>query len=166
MLNGAAEPTGRPSWIYLTGNSMQNHSRELSGPEQVAQTYASVIAGASGIKYFLGDPAGREHWLAMKRTNAELLALESVLFSRDPAPTVECSAADIVWTARRVGSQVYLLAVNVEDRAVTGKFRLMSDVGGRNAVVLFEDRVLGMDSDVLADEFAPFARHVYRLGKQ
>jgi len=162
MMREAAAPTRRPVWLYLTGNNLQNHTKEPSAAQQVAQTYGCVIAGASGIKYFLGDPVCKAHWTAMKRTNREITSLAPVIFSRQPAPAVECSSAAIVFMTRRVGSNVYLISVNLEDRAVDATFAL-SDMDRADAVVLFEDRVVRLESGSLKDAFAPHQRHVYRL---
>ena len=53
------------------------------------------MAGASGLIYFMGDPAERGHWLQMQQLNAEFAALESVLLSATPAPEARCSSGAI-----------------------------------------------------------------------
>ena len=165
MMNEVAIPSGRPVWIYLTGNNLQNHAKEPTAGEQVAQTYAAVITGASGVKYFLGDPVCKAHWSAMKRTNIELQALAPVLLSSEPAPSARCSSTAVCFTTRRVGTEVYLIAVNIEDRRMEARFALAL-TGAADAVVLFEDRVVRMADGVVSDLFDSYERHVYRIHQQ
>ena len=63
---------------------------------------------------------------------------------------------------RRAGAQVYLVAVNLEDRAADAAFTL-SGLRSGTAVVLFEDRVVSFADGVLTDAFDAHERHVYRI---
>ncbi len=161
MLRRAADPGGRPVFMFLTCNQLQNHSREPSPGMQTAQTWACVLSGAAGVIYFMGDPAGRAHWRAMVRANQELQSLTGVLFSREARPEVRCSAPAICFTTRSSGTDRYLLAVNLEDRPVDAAFSI---AGAKNAeaVVLFEDRGVRIKDGVLRDAFGPYQRRVYR----
>ncbi|NOY81407.1 MAG: hypothetical protein GXP31_10440 [Kiritimatiellaeota bacterium] len=161
MLRRAADPGGRPVFMFLTCNQLQNHSQEPTPDVQTAQTWACVLSGASGVVYFMGDPAGKTHWRAMVRANRELQSLAGVLFSPGPRPEVRCSAPAICFTTRSSGTNRYLLAVNLEDRPVTTAF---SVAGAKNAdaVVLFEDRTVRIADGVLRDAFGPHQRRVYR----
>ena len=162
MMNEVAIPSRRPVWMFLAGNNLYNHSREPTAGEQVAQTYGCVIAGASGIKYFLGDPISPKHWAAMKRTNAELLQLAPVIYSRAPAPSAECSASSIRFITRRSGIHTYLMAVNLENEKTDASFSI-TGLADPDAITLFEDRLVPIRSGLLKDTFAPHERHVYRI---
>ncbi len=162
IMEQAARPTQRPSWIFLVGNNLYNHNREPTAAEQVAQSYGSAIAGATGLVYFMGDPVDRGHWRQMKQLNREFSVLESVLLSSTPAPEAVCSAGAIRFTTRRVGSEVYLIAVNSEDRPVEATF-IVSGLGSREGVQLFEEQVVAFTDDSLKTQFAPHARQVYRV---
>jgi hypothetical protein len=162
IMEEAARPTRRPVWIFIVGNNLHNHYREPSAGEQVAQSYGCALAGASGLLYFLANPANRQHWLALRQTNRELTSLSPVLFSKEPAPRATCSSPAIRFVVRRTGAQVCLVAVNLENQAVAAKFQ----IGGleqATGVVLFENRNVDVKSAVFTDDFAPHARHVYRF---
>ena len=144
------------------GNNLYNHTREPTAAEQVAESYGSAVAGASGLIYFMGDPAERGHWLQMQQLNAEFAALESVLLSATPAPEARCSSGAIRFATRRVGSDVYLIAVNLEDSPVEATFA-MAGVDSEEAAVLFEERMARFEKGALKTTFAPHARQVYRV---
>lgn len=162
IMEGAARPTRRPVWIFIVGNNLHNHYREPSAGEQVAQSYGCALAGASGLLYFLANPANRQHWLALRQTNRELTALGPVLLSAEPAPHATCSSPAIRFVVRRAGAQIYLIAVNLEPQAVSAKFQI-EWFGQTEGAVMFESRTANIKSGMLADEFAPHARHVYRF---
>ncbi len=161
MLRRAADPGGRPVFMFLTCNQLQNHGREPSPGVQTAQTWACVLSGGSGVIYFMGDPAGRAHWRALVRANRELQSLAGVLFSMEPRPEVRCSAPAVCFTSRACGSDRYLLAVNLEDRPIEAAFSI-DGAKNADAVVLFEERAAKITGGVLRDAFAPHERHVYR----
>ena len=163
MMNKAAIPSHRPVWMFISGNNLHNHTREPTAGEQVAQTYGCAIAGASGLTYFLGGPAGKEDWFAMRKVNREIMDLGPVFLSVESAPAVICSTPDIRFTTKRLGSSVYLLAVNLENSAHDEVRFELSGLSGGNAVVLFEDRMVDIDSGIIADKFGPHERHVYRV---
>ena len=162
IMEQAARPTHRPVWIFLVGNNLYNHTREPTAAEQVAESYGSAVAGASGLIYFMGDPAERGHWLQMQQLNAEFAALESVLLSATPAPEARCSSGAIRFATRRVGSDVYLISVNLEDSPVEATFA-MAGVDSEEAAVLFEERMARFEKGALKTTFAPHARQVYRV---
>jgi hypothetical protein len=162
ILERAGRPTHRPSWIFISGNNLHNHYREPTPGEQVAQSYGCALAGASGLLYFMAHPAGKEHWLTLRQLNRELLALGPILFSAEPAPRATCSSAAIRFATRRVGAQLYLVAVNLENRPADAKFQIPK-LDQTDAVVLFEDRTVAVQSEAIVDRFDPYARHVYRL---
>jgi hypothetical protein len=149
--------------MFLTGNNLLNHSREASAGEQVAETYGSVIAGSTGLFYFMGDILSPAHWAATKQTNAELMTLAPAILSVEPAPAVRSSAPAVHVAARRVGRQLYVLCVNVEDQPVDARLQLDLPPGVSDTLVLFEDRMVTVKDGLLSDTFAPHQRHVYRL---
>ena len=162
VMNEIAAPMRRPVWMFVVGNNLHNHIREPSAGEQVAQTYGCILAGASGLKYFLGNVISPKHWSALQRTNRELLTLAPVLFSRETAPAAHCVAREIRFTTRRVGADIYLLAVNLSKRPVTAEFSL-EGMRTTDALVLFEGRMTRVIDGVLTETFAPHQRHVYRI---
>ena len=165
IMEAVARETKRPTFLFVVGNNLHNHFREPTASEQVAQTYGCVTAGANGIMYFLGPIANKAHWEALRQTNQELLTLTEVIYSTEPVPEITCSSSAIRWMARRVGTQIYLITVNLEDQPVEATFTIPSTTGG-SAVVLFENRTHPFAKDTLTQTFKPHQRHVYRLDLQ
>ena len=163
MMNKAAIPSHRPVWMFISGNNLHNHTREPTGGEQIAQTYGCAIAGASGLTYFLGGPANKDDWFAMRQVNHELMILAPVLLSAESAPSVVCSMPNIRFTTKRVGAFVYIIAVNLEDKADNNVRFDVPGLSEKNAVVLFEDRAIEMKNGIIADNFNKHERHVYRV---
>jgi hypothetical protein len=163
MVNDVAIPSHRPTWMFIVGNNLHNHTREPTAGEQVAQTYGTVISGVTGIFYFMGDIISPKHWAAVKQTNAELMQLAPVLLSDESAPAAQSSLPGVIVTSRRVGDEIYILAVNLEDKAADVRFELDQPLDFKTCEVLFEDRMLSLQTSVLQDKFEPYQRHVYRL---
>jgi hypothetical protein len=162
VMNEAGAPTERPTWIYIVGNNLNNHYREPTAGEQIAQSYGCAIAGATGLLYFYGLPTDKGNWAALCQVNRELTTLAPVLLSPEPAPIAACLSPAIRFTTRRVGSSVYLVAVNLEDEPVKAIFEIKGATS-LEAVAVFEDRFVRVESTAFEDQFAAHARHVYRL---
>ena len=149
----------------LVGNNVCNHFREPTAEEQEAQTYGALIAGCTGLKYFLGQPFGRRHWERFRQLNREIEQLTPVIFSPEPVERVDVSPPSILAITRRHQGNVYIVAANIGNRPVTVTFGLagLGRTQMTKATVLFEDRELALDGSSLRDSFAPFQRHVYEL---
>ncbi len=181
-MNEVAVPMHTPVWNFIAGSNLDNHPREPSPEEQTAQTYGNVIKGGSGLKYFFGQLAGKKHWKRFLELDKELRELSPVFLTGEELPLIKSDAADILVMARRHNDATYLLCVNVDDNPHTGvvdlsPLKLPGSDGGTfaflgglfssfpTATVLFEERELPVKENILKDDFAPFERHVYRLGK-
>lgn len=161
MKEKIAEERHIPTWMFIAGNNLSNHCRELPAQQQESQTYAAVIAGCSGLKYFFGHPYGINHWETLKRVNNELLSLSAVLFSPEERPDVKSSTPAILVTARMYEGKIYILAVNIENETLPVSLELGTDV--KTAGVLFEERTVPLAGKILKDTFQPYQRHVYLL---
>jgi hypothetical protein len=150
-----------PTWMFIAGNNLSNHCREIPAQQQESQTYAAVIAGCSGLKYFFGHPYGRNHWDTLKRVNKELLSLTPVLFSQDERPEAESSTPSVLVTARRHEGKTYVIAVSVKNEVLD--VSLNAGISAKRVSVLFEDRTVPIEGTVVKDTFQPYQRHVYML---
>ena len=162
VMNEAGAPTHRPTWIFIVGNNLNNHYREPTAGEQIAQSYGCAIAGATGLLYFYGIPTDKGNWSALCQVNRELTTLAPVLLSSEPAPAATCSSSVIRLTTRCFGGAVHLITVNLDDAPVTARFEI-EDAGSSGAAVMFENRAISVKSGAIEDSFAPHGRHVYRL---
>lgn len=149
----------KPALIFLEGANFQNHYRETTAGELVAQTYGSIIGGASGVWYFFGIPVGKAAWEAYKRTNSEILGLTEVIFSDEKVPAIPSNHASVLTTTRRHNGKIYLITVNIEDRPVSARFRIPSGLG--EAKVLFEERKAAPKDGFLEEEYGPHSRRIY-----
>lgn len=162
VMNEAGAPTHRPTWIFIVGNNLNNHYREPTAGEQIAQSYGCAIAGATGLLYFYGLPTDKGNWSALCQVNRELTALAPVLLSSEPAPAATCSSPSIRFTTRRVGNTAHVIAVNLENAPVAAKFEI-KDAISTEAMAVFENRNVSVKSGVIEDSFSPHERHVYRM---
>jgi len=159
IMQEASRETRKPAMMFLSGANLHNHYREPTAPEQVAQTYGSVIHGVTGTWYFLGTPSARPHWEAYRQLNRELTALTDVLFSGEDSPAIASDQGAVISTVRRHGGKVYLITANIENKPVTAGFRLPDGV--KSVEVLFEDRKVEVQEGILRDPYPPYSRHVY-----
>lgn len=163
LVNKAAIPLHRPTWMFLVGDNLQNHARMPSADEQVAQTYATVIEGGTGIFYFMGTIYPPKLWDATVQTNQELMTLSSVLLSGEKAPAVTSNSPSVLVTSRRVGDMVYLISVNTASEPIKTRLHVDTPHSTSDGVTVFEHRLVQMDSGSIEDTFAPHQRHVYRF---
>ena len=165
VMEDVAIPMHIPTWNFIVGSNLDNHSREISAEEQVAQTYGNIVSGATGLGYFFGQLAGKKHWQAFKNLDREIKELEPLIFSPEKTAQIKCGSPSVLTMTRKCKDAVYLIAVNVENTAVDVPFDLssLSLKDGAEASLLFEDRKIKAEGKVLKDKFAPFERHVYKI---
>jgi hypothetical protein len=149
-------------------------------PEVRAMTYLSVLHGAKGIIYrdfsslrpYFDRPDASwdirkvpDLWEEISKLNRELNVLSPYFLthqaSQKGAAVVQEDFIDYgLW---REGESLLLVAVNVYDGEVEGKFLLDDDLEGGTVDVLFEERTIETDGKVFTDNFSPFDTHVYRF---
>jgi hypothetical protein len=156
---------GRPSLIYLFGSGYGLFApREFTSAEQEYSTYLSVISGATGVIYFASHPKSKSNWSAICRLMREITKLTPVIASPLEVPVVECSSPAVKFTVRKHDGALYLIAVNGSKGQVSATFDLSGATALKGgAEVLFEGRKATLKNNVLADTFAGYQRHVYRV---
>ncbi|MFV0416415.1 MAG: hypothetical protein ACK5NG_08635 [Chthoniobacterales bacterium] len=159
ILTDVAKEMRKPALFFMTGANFQNHYRETTAGELVAQTYGSVIDGVAGTWYFFGIPVGKKAWDVYQQTNAEMLALTDVIFSAEEVAEIASEQNAVMAATRKHEGKTYLITTNIEDNPVTGKLRLPEGV--KEVEVLFEDRKVEVKDGVLQDKYEPYSRHVY-----
>lgn len=148
-------------------------------PEQRFMTYQAIINGARGLLYFGGhipkamsseDARLGWNWGYWERVLrpviaeiGETSALHPALLAPNSKRAVRVDGSGIEFCAREAGETLFLLACNRENvtREVT-----FSGLAAENAEaeVMFEPpRTVAVAHGSLADWFAPFEVHVYRL---
>jgi hypothetical protein len=163
MMMEAGREQRKPVFYFLTAENLQNHYRECTYAEQVAQTYGVIIAGATGVSYFCSLPLYPEDYRACVDANRELLALEGAIFSLEKTSSAAVSDSAVRFMTRRLGEKLFVIALNTDnDRAANVEIRLpLEFTYAANAEVKFEDRKVDVKDRKISDEFKPLERHVY-----
>lgn len=135
-------------------------------------TYLALVHGAKGIiywvhtgsKYYIHDYP--EHWEALKKIAGELRDLSPVLMTPDSKLQIETvpESATIDLMVKEARGEVYVFAVNREQKPCMAHFRVKDFMPSNQVDVAFEGRMLRF-SDTLAwtDDFAPLGVHVYHF---
>ncbi|MCK4547910.1 MAG: VCBS repeat-containing protein [Candidatus Eisenbacteria sp.] len=125
--------------------------------------YDAIIHGATGIiwwgLWYTGGPYAV--WRGIAEVAAELSTLSGFLVGDDAPGAVEVDGGAVETLAREVGPYVCLVAANRADSTVEASLS-SSWIGEYDSFeVLFEDRSLAPDGNVLQDRFNPYDVHVY-----
>ena len=163
MMMEAGREDHQPVFYFLAGENLQNHYRECTYAEQVAQTYGVILAGARGVSYFFSLPLYPENYRACMDVNRELLELEDVIFSLEKTSAAAISSSAIKFITRKLGDKLFVLALNASnDRAADVAITLPPGFKYAARVeVKFENRNLDVVNGTISDEFKPLERHVY-----
>lgn len=164
-LRGPGIEMGKPSFVFLVGYNMPNHFREITGGEQIAQTYGSITLGCTGLSYFIDIPTTLPHWKALKQLNQEVLALTNVICSEEETPQVSASEAKLRHITKKSEGYLYVISVNTAENGI-GKVTFTLPVEYKydgKAEVMFEERKLDVNDGKFTDEFPRYTRHVYKV---
>jgi len=161
---------GTPVWAFIETGGI---SGPAATPEQVrAQTWAAIVAGATGVTYFvhqfkpsfsdrrlLSDPAMMD---SIKATNALIARLAPVLNAPTIAGRTRVVSSDAKAPIAKDGA-IYLFAVNIREFATEATF----DVEGAPARASIEsmdgDRALSLTGGRFSDSFPPFGVRIYKI---
>ena len=163
MMMEAGREDRKPVFCFLAGENLQNHLRECTYAEQVAQTYGVIIAGATGVSYFCSLPLYPEDYRACVDVNRELLTLEDVIFSLEKTSRAAISDSAIRFMTRKLGDKLFVIALNAgNDRPANVEILLPPEFKYQaNAEVRFENRKVNVKNGKISDSFKPLERHVY-----
>jgi hypothetical protein len=195
-LEGRDKPTGRlepPAWLTTTFSrkplwiaiqSYQHPRLDARFPtpaEYRCMAYLSIINGVkalwfytgSGQKDYYGKPAGllnkpeEAHWDYVQKLVGELREFSPIIMAPAPAAKLTLAPADVPveFALRESNGKLYLLTANKSDRPQSVRFT-GSPLAGRQAKVLYETHSAAVEGDTLADDFSPFAVHLYELNRR
>ena len=147
-------------------------------PQQVrAEVWMALIHGSRGLIYFVHQfkPEFREAALlddpemlaAVTAINRQIRELAPILNSPSitEGVTVNSSTPEVplAWMMKRRGDETYLFVVSLRNRPTHGSFEIRDLPKDATAEVLGESRSLSVKNRVFADDFEPYAVHLYRL---
>jgi len=146
------------------GIQSYGYTREPTPDEEICMAYQAIVEGTRFLLFYNYRPTSYRVWQSLGQVASEIRALTPALLS-EVIETVEVQAGRerVPVTVRRVGREVYVIAVNRDTEPVNAVFALPPDCKDKEADVLFESRRVRMAGRVLRDRFSPMARHVYRI---
>jgi hypothetical protein len=144
-------------------------------PEQIrAEVWMALARGAAGIAYFCHrfmPDFSETDCLEDADTHAALVRIDREIAMLAPAlnspmigngVTVE-SDTRIATRLARVAGVTYLFAVALAKEPARARFTLRGFAGGASVSVIGENRSLELEGDELADDFAGYDVHLYRI---
>ena len=169
-------PPGRPVWSAIETTHIAHPSRRPLPHEVKSEVWMALVHGASGIFYFVHEwkPSFREDGLfrypdtveEIARINAQIEVLAPVLNS----PTLEGrvgvhAPVEIATMVKRHGDAHYVFAVNMEKKAAKARL-VLTGIGGTQAFVLGEDRIVALSGGAIEDEFFEYGVRLYKVPTQ
>jgi hypothetical protein len=168
---------GKPVWNCIECTQIGDGGRKPTPEEVRSEVWMSLIHGSRGLIYFVHQfkPTFNEGALladlemlrAVTAINGRLHQLAPVLNSPNVSEfsvTVSNPAVPVACMMKRVDGATYLFAVGMRNEKVRATFKLNSPTG-KSAEVLDESRSVPVAEGEFSDDFAPYAVHLYQLGK-
>lgn len=167
---------GQAVWSDIGATRISNPDVKPT-PEQVrAEVWMSLIQGARGIIYFVHQFKPRFIEAALfedpdvlaevTRINAQIRDLAPVLNSRTIDGEVKVNSADpavpVAAMVKRYGGHTYVFAVGMAAGRTRASFRDRSGAIAGKVTVIGEDRAIEPEAGGFADDFGPYALHLYR----
>ena len=168
----------KPVWSCIECTHIGNPKAKATPHQVRAEVWMALIRGARGLIYFVHQfqPAFREAALlgdpamltAVTDINRQIHELAPVLNSPTVRDGVSIQALDspptIAVMVKRHGNAVYVFAVNLRNTSTKATFTVREAKPATDAMVLGETRRVPVSGEAFADEFSPYAVHLYRLG--
>jgi hypothetical protein len=164
-------------WNCIECTHIGNPERKAT-PQQVrSEVWMSLIHGSRGLIYFVHQfkPIEREAALlddpemlaAISAINRQIRALAPVLNSPSVAGaiTVQSSRAGvpIAHMVKRRNGVTYLFAAAMRNEAARATFKVRGLAGTSTAEILEESRTIPIRNGEFADDFGPYAVHLYQF---
>ena len=169
----------KPVWNCIECTHISNPDRKASPAQVRAEVWMSLINGSRGLIYFVHQfkPAFKEAALledpemlaAITEINREIHQLAQVLNrpTLTDVATVKSAPPDVslAWMVKQREDATYLFAVNRRNQATRGVFGIRGLADPAEAEVLHEGRRISLSKGELADDFGPYAVHLYQVRK-
>lgn len=164
-------------WNCIECTHISNPQAKATPAQVRAEVWMALVRGSRGLVYFVHQfqPVFREAALlddpemltAVTAINRQIRELAPVLNSPTvpDGVAVKSSTADapVAGLMKQHGGAAYLFAVNLRNRPTSGSFAIRGLAGNSTVEVLGEARGLPAKKGEFADEFLPYAVHLYRV---
>jgi hypothetical protein len=181
----------RPVYAWIETSKGSQWTGELERqkdvkPEHIrAEVWMSICRGATAIGYFthiwkpeyaqFGVP--EENRRALRQINEQITRLAPVILGhpahaagagRRAVSIQSAVGVKLDLMARQSGKEMYLFAVNYDERAreTVGTIQVEGLAAGASVSVVDEGRTVEAQAGAFSDTFAPLAVHIYRLAGQ
>jgi hypothetical protein len=170
----------KPVWNCIECTHIGNPSRKATPAEVRAEVWMALIRGSRGLIYFVHQfkPQFREAALlddpemlaAVTALNGQIRklapALNSPTLAKELGVRPEKAESTIAAMLKKQGETWWLFAANLKNEPARATFTVTAPgtVLPREAEVLDESRSVTVKDGSFADEFQPYAVHLYRLG--
>ena len=141
--------------------------REPSIQEIRSMTYQAIINGARGIQYFIRQglnlfPKSTATWGECGKMAVEIAELTPWLLSDEEPLQVHSNSKNILVSSALHNGQLLVLAVNKANAPLRANLRLTGVYSGK-AIVIFENRLITINSGVLSDFLSAFGSQAYLI---
>ncbi|NQT14469.1 MAG: hypothetical protein HQ582_17060, partial [Planctomycetes bacterium] len=150
--------------------------KEVTPAHVRAEVWMAITGGATAIGYFthVWKPSYRqfgvpeENRKALREINDQITRLAPAILAEEPERSVAVEAEGGVKVgamAKRHGSQLYVFAVNYDERLIKAETRFTVEglPDGTKVAVIDEERTIRSDAGSFSDSFEPLAVHIYRI---
>lgn len=159
----------KPLWIApqaFGGN--ENWKREPTPGELRAMTYLALINGARGIQYFVrkglnGFPKSTAAWAECGKMALETAELIPFYSEGESINAIAVNDSNIRVKALAKDSTLVVICVNTLNRPSRFTITLPDTVSSGQAAVLFENRNVKVEKNVLSDMIDGFGTRVYKI---
>jgi len=169
----------RVVWNFVEATQVYRGGKKPTPDITRAEVWMSIVHGSRGIIYYAHGqgPGGGDQenalvsdttmMAALKEINAQVRRLAPVINSPTVhnALAVECSDPEVPVDAvvKQQGGATYVFAVCMRPKATRATFRLKGLPAGAKIEVIDEGRTLTAEGGAFADDFGPYAVHLYRV---
>ncbi|NSW94848.1 MAG: hypothetical protein HPY62_09110 [Bacteroidales bacterium] len=158
----------KPLWIVpqaFGGGELWR--REPTIQEIRSMTYQAIVNGARGIQYFIRHglnvfPKSVPAWNECGRMAVEIAELAPWLLSDEDPVTVIAEESYIKVASGLHKGILMVMAVNTTNAPLRANLRLRNSYSG-NAVVIFENRTVRVQSGMISDYLQAFGTQVYMI---
>lgn len=167
----------KPVWACIECTHIAESGRKPTPSEVRSEVWMALIHGARGLIYFVHQFKPKfieaalledsEMLAAVTALNQQITALAPVLNSPTltniVTVTTNDSSVPVATMVKQSGGQTYLFAAAMRGQTTTAKFSFKESATNLRVEVLGEARSFTATNGMFADQFAPWAVHLYRV---
>ncbi len=167
----------KPTFTWIECTQINNPTVKPTPAQVRSLVWIALISGVKGFGYFCHEwkPRFREDAMlrdkvmsaAISKINQRVTSLAKALNSppKKNGASLKASSkkAKMKWTVRKVGSKLYVFAVNLSSTASKVSIYIPGSKGSKSATVLDESRKLAFRFGRASDQFGPYEVHLYEI---